>query len=653
MPGPALHHLMANDLKQKIMAGHGLGPGANYPKLQSLLSDSKNFPYLFLGCQGPDLLFFNVKDWFGLPYGDMLKKYHEVQEFIENFKKEMMKLVPQEILDLLDALGAAEEAIVSNSSTLTELQELFSEMGQVVDGLKTSVLEGVKAFVTEFDLYEILEHPYRDGQEKGKWWWFDAMHYRKTGDFARALLKKTPPDSPLHLYAIGYLTHVTGDTVGHAYVNVNSGGPYRTQPARHKTLENYQDVFNLFIKTGQDWNRSQLHALYNFSFDGTITPIGTDEEFEIPKVPPRMPDDLAKLIAETIAEVYESGAANDNEYGRGISPADVDAAYQLYYKWFRSATQTAALPLPYSYSLSEELIEVWETAMDNLGDIGDFLEDAANTAGNFSIFGLFIMLAALIIAAVLAAAALIDAVLGAITTLSVSAIRAAACIAYEQIYNAFLTFRLAVAFNGLAHPMQEHLGEIRFRQFMHTNLPDPFNVVSGQLKNSMPKLKVLSTGSWWQQLFHKEKHMVYPPVHPDFSEPNPIFGGPDSYYSAVALHYALGNIPLDQDFIDFLADLEGDESKLIQYMQLQFREKKRIPSIGNGVTLAGEMYDRIIHDRKIPDFNLDSDRGYAFTCWTQKDGNVQNDPEEPKVWKQHQQQDSGNPITPASLDFLQ
>src|SRR5690606_23913729 len=160
---------------------------------------------------------------------------------------EMMKLVPQEILDLLDALGAAEEAIVSNSSTLTELQELFSEMGQVVDGLKTSVLEGVKAFVTEFDLYEILEHPYRDGQEKGKWGWLGDMHYSKSGDFTRALLQKTSPDSPLYIYAIGYITHVTGDTVWHAYVNVNRGGPYSTQPSGHKALENYLGVFNLFI----------------------------------------------------------------------------------------------------------------------------------------------------------------------------------------------------------------------------------------------------------------------------------------------------------------------------------------------------------------------------------------------------------------------
>ena len=273
MPGPAMHHMIANELKQRILAGNGLGDNADYAKLQTLLSDSKNFPYLFLGCQGPDFLFFNTKDWTGLPLGDAVKMYFEVYDFIDEMKETLIGLVPQPVIDALDALGAAEDAVVSNSSTLTELEQLFGDMQQVVDGLLANLTEMIKKYISEFNLYDLLEHPYRDGQTKGEWWWFDAMHYRKTGRFAQALVDKTSPDSPLHLYAMGYLTHVTGDTVGHPFVNINSGGAYRTQSQRHKTGENFQDVFHMSEHTGGiDWNRSQLHAFYNFNFDGTIAP---------------------------------------------------------------------------------------------------------------------------------------------------------------------------------------------------------------------------------------------------------------------------------------------------------------------------------------------------------------------------------------------
>ena len=74
MPGPALHHMIANRLRQNINHGTGLGPMADYINLQKLLQDKKNHPYLFLGCQGPDFLFFNTKDW-PLGIGDAVELY--------------------------------------------------------------------------------------------------------------------------------------------------------------------------------------------------------------------------------------------------------------------------------------------------------------------------------------------------------------------------------------------------------------------------------------------------------------------------------------------------------------------------------------------------------------------------------------------------
>jgi len=651
MPGPAMHHMIANQLKQQILAGNGLGSNAEYEKLQELLNKSENFPYLFLGCQGPDFLFFNTKDWTGLPLGDAVKMYFEVYDFIDEMKETLIGLVPQPVIDALDALGAASDAVVENSSTLSELEQLFGDMQKVVDALLANLTEMIKKFISEFNLYDLLEHPYRDGQTKGEWWWFDAMHYRKTGRFAQALVDKTSPDSPLHLYALGYLTHVTGDSVGHPFVNINSGGAYRTQSQRHKTGENFQDVFHMFEHTGGvDWNRSQLHAFYNFNFDGTIAP--SEAEDPIPDTNTKLPDDLAELIAETMNDIYNSGAADDDEYGRTISADDVNASYRLWYKWLRSATETGTLPEPVPYSLTEELEEVWETAMDNLGDIGDFLEDAADLAGGFNILAIFIMLAALIVAAVAAALALIDAVLGALTTLTTAGIRYAASLIYEHLYNAFHNFRLGIALNGLAFPMTEHMNEVRFTQFKNTSFDDPFGFDSRDLKGSLPKLKVLLDGGFLDQIFHKEKHLVYPPVDTDASEPNAAIGGPDSYFTEDPLHYAFGDIPLDRKFIDFLTTLRGDETNLTDYLQRAIKEKRQIPTLGNALDLTEEIYSRLLKKSKIPDFNLDADRGYAYTCWTQKDETGPNPLEAPEELLQHKQQSDGDPISPVQLDFI-
>ncbi|HTE24126.1 hypothetical protein [Flavitalea sp.] len=644
MPGPALHHMIANRLRQNINNGTGLGPMADYLNLQKLLQDKKNHPYLFLGCQGPDFLFFNTKDW-PAGIGDAVELYYEVYDAFEDFKKALLDLVPQPVLDALEAVGAAADEVVQNSSTLTELQQLFGDMQAVVDGLMANVTEWIKKFVSDFDVYSVLEHPYRDGQAKNAWWWFDVMHYRKTARFAKALLDAAPADSPLHLYATGYLTHVTADTVGHAYVNINDGGPYRNQSARHKTGENYQDVFNHLNHTTEDWNRSKTHVNYNFNFDGTVSDPG--DEDEIPNANSHMPADLAQLIVDTINKIYKNGDADDNEYGKNITTTDVNNAYRLYYKWFRSSTDTGTLPKPVPYSLSAELEEVWDTAMDNLGDIGDWLEDAIDNAGSFSFLDILLALAALVAAAVAAAAALIDAVLGAITTLTVAGIRAAACLIYEQLYNAFQNFRLAVSLNGLAYPMQEHLDEPRFGQFKNTSFPDPNGVVAGDLKNMLPKMNViLPSGGFLADLYHREKHLAYPPGATP-SEPGSVMGAPDSYFDKTSLWYAFGDIPLNQQFIDELATLSGNEDEFRAIIRKQIAAKKS-PTLGNALMLTEEIYDRWKNGSKIPDFNLDADRGYAYTCWTQRS----NDREEPKELEQHRQQESGQPITPVELQFI-
>ena len=627
MPGPALHHMIADRLRMRIDAGAGLGPtipAADMKALRKLLADKKNLPYLFLGCQGPDFLFFNTKDFSGA-LKTLVTTYLDIGDFIETFKRDVKALVPQPVLDALEALDEAANEVVQSSSTLSELEQLFGDMKSVVEALAATLEEGVKRFIADFDLFDMISHPYRDGIPEGakapgfdvnaaraagdnEWWWFDALHYRHTGKFARHLLANTTAQSPLHLYAIGYLTHVTADTVGHPYVNAISGGPYRSHAQRHKASENYQDVFNLLTERGEDWNRSALHALYNFNFTGPI-----DTANDLPDPFTNMPADLASLLAEALNAVYQEDADPSRpEYAKTVTPDDINDTYRLWYRWMKSATDTGTLPAPVPYSFSAELREVWDKAMDNLGDIGDFIGDAADTAGSMGIWGIFLLLAALIAAAVAAAAAVIDAVLGALTTLGSATIRYAASLVYEQLYTAFQTFRLAVAMNGLAFPMQEHLGNPIIRHFANPALTDSGNVINAlAVQHKLPMLRFTDGGNP-----NIERHLVYPPTE---GEAPAVFAVPHHYLSRPATWYAWGDIPFDPTILkDMLAltreaDPQGrDDATRIGAL---LHEKG---SLGNALSLTEAMYDLFAQGSDLPDFNLDGDRGYGYLCWAQR-----------------------------------
>lgn len=612
MPGPAMHHLIADRLASRIQSNAGLGPAvgpAEYAQLQTLLADAKNLPYLFLGCQGPDFLFFNAKD-VNPTIGEMVELYYDVYDFIEQFKRTLLKAVPQPVLDALEAFDEAVDTVIQDSALLSELQQTFDDLNRLLDAFLGTLTEMVKKFISDFNVFELFSHPYRDGVGAGeRWWWFDALHYRKTGQYSTALLEATRNmNSPLHLYALGYLTHVAADTVGHPYVNTFSGGPYRSHAQRHKTGENYQDVFNFLGVTNRDWNYSKLHALYNFNFDGTIS----DTE---PDTFTNLPGELAQLIADTINSIYQEDPDPDPDYGARITAENVNDTYRTWYRWYKSATDTGTLPPPVAYSFTAELREVWEKTVDNLEDAGELIKNAVDSAGDFGILSIFLILAAAVVAAVMAAAALADGIAGAIATVGTSTIRYAACLIYEQLYNAFQNFRLGVALNGLAFPMREHLTEPRFQQFVTPAVPDSTGVTAAMIAPFLPKLK-------WEPsllanplgfIFNQERHLVYPITA---GEQASVRAAPQSYFNRMATHYAFGDIGFNPEMLAMLAQLHDEPDRL----EPQLLQLVNDDELGNALDLSGALYNRWFQGERLPDFNLDADRGYAYLCWTQRTG---------------------------------
>ena len=608
MPGPALHHMIVDRLRAAIQTNSGLGESvtsAEYAALQALLADPANLPYLFVGCHGPDPFFFNTKDLNPI-LGKFVELHNDIVDFIREFEEMLLDAVPQPVLDALEAFEEAANEVIEDSSLLTEMQQTFEDLNNLLTAFLALLTEALKKFVSQFNLFDLISHPYRDGAAEGEWWWFDAMHYRRTGQFAEAMLEATRDmSSPNHLYALGYLTHVAADTVGHAYVNLYSGGPYRSQAQRHKTGENFQDVFNLLGVTGVDFNYSKLHALYNFNYNGVVS----DTE---PAENPTLPSGLADFIADTLNRIYQEDPDPDPEYAKKITASDVDDTYRLWYRFMKGFTESGTLPPPVPYSLTAELREVWENTVDNLGEVGDFLEDAVDTASEFGILSIFIILAAIVAAAVLAAAAIADAVAGAIATLGTATIRYAACLIYEQVYNAFQAFRLAVALNGLAFPMREHLGDPRFRQFITPADADPTGVNAAGVAAFEPLLRFNPSllSDPLAAIFNQERHLVYPLTD---GEKRAVRPAPPSYFATRPTHYAFGRIPLDDDLIDQLVALAAGPNRSEVDLIALIGDR----TIGNALALSGLLYDRWFRGATLPDFNLDSDRGYAYLCWRQ------------------------------------
>ncbi len=79
----------------------------------------------------------------------------------------------------------------------------------------------------------------------------ELMRWRKSGEFAQALLEAAGNDERLKAYAYGYMVHVAAAVTGQPFINSIAGGPYRTHWWRHRLATNYVDSWvNGFYGTG-------------------------------------------------------------------------------------------------------------------------------------------------------------------------------------------------------------------------------------------------------------------------------------------------------------------------------------------------------------------------------------------------------------------
>jgi hypothetical protein len=325
MPGPVVHLIVQQRLAGALKTAS--------PALSNLLKGDPCSPYAAFGSVGPDFLFFSVKEY-GTKLDELVNftfaAYDALEPLVE-FYETYVEPVEQA---LEDALTAADQLLFKG---------LIGDLKTTVDLLNTTALTAVGALVTSgVDLFFPFFPKIQQGAPENEWYYFDFLHYRRTGRFASTMWNLAGGDADLQRYVLGYVSHIGADVVGHPFVNAVTGGPYRTHWHRHKLVENWMDAWarrhygdlqgvKACLKLGPD-DQYAGHSISGSYYYRLV-------EFE----DGRMPDKLQSLFAKALQSTYA-----DIPHPEMMVEADVDAAYRLWLAWFRRSTSigSAQKPVP-------------------------------------------------------------------------------------------------------------------------------------------------------------------------------------------------------------------------------------------------------------------------------------------------------------------
>jgi hypothetical protein len=324
MPGWYIHTEAAKKAVDRLRAGDVPAdfPGgiAAAQHLGEIAYQWRN--YTAVGAIGPDI-FFLLPDFKGTT-GNVLLHFvewiREVWEWIdENFMEKWEKW--------------AEPAITGAGNLLNQISgQVLEELGQALQELAGAIMNAIIDLITKlWDWFGLLTSGVPQGFEESAFFWSDMFHYRKTSVFPQALFKNAANDQQ-RAFALGWMSHCATDITGHAFVNAKCGGPYRLHWQRHHLIENHMDALVYDSQHGGvepygELDTSALHFRLAFRkrndapYNGAEDAPAYDYFTGFPAYDPSsagdlhreqlwdldtgdLPDDLCKLIIETMKEVF-------------------------------------------------------------------------------------------------------------------------------------------------------------------------------------------------------------------------------------------------------------------------------------------------------------------------------------------------------------
>jgi hypothetical protein len=717
MPGPAVHNVIGWGLPGEFerqadrLAGDGTGTAAEVAALREAADLVRRYPaHVALGTQGPDFLFFNVADW-DSPFGLVANTYLEVVRWIEDAKVDLREAFP--VIEKVAELGdTIDRELSESSSTYQEFVRLVTRLKGFVEGLVGTLTKAVKGLLLdEVNVYSLLHHPFQICENTEKWWWFDTLHYRKSGQFAVGLLERADSlggedGDRLRAYAIGYLSHVAGDAIGHPYVNTVVRGPYRTHAQRHKVVENYQDAWAYAVYHGEEPDSFGVH-------DSTIRDL-LDELREAQELgdedltdltsswlafrqrlmlesstehsdTTRLPSYIAEAFEVTAAELYGNDPIESFDLTR-LDRENVEDAYWSWYRWFEGATTVGTMEaeLPDWEPPADPTQSAWDAFLDAMGDLGGAFADLWDGIGDLfegefdpgAAFGGVLNFVEALGEAVLSYGLLTLSVVDYLLSLPIRALVEVLGLllesAYQGLYSAWETFHQMVALLGFGYPLRHQIMRPETEHFVYPFRPDALGraIDTEFVDNEYTRskwaypMRAVGMAGGPQYRFDEEDlesldstgHLLFPygtantadyDEHHDLSSDGPIdqpVPGPSEYVKEWPAYYIDGrsyraqggqptqygdgfgampepgdagepmHVTPDSAAIDALGSLPGKGPGTDQDAIDWLASLGEVPATAVGLTV--DLYRRTVTGERVPDVNLDGDRGFGYGSWT-------------------------------------
>jgi len=595
MPGPIVHLVVAQQLSRQLMRSGGEGYAA-------VLDADRCSPYTGFGSMGPDFLFFSLKEY-GTPLDEMVNfvfgVYDAFEPLIDFYEDNIEPVV--DAVD--DAIAAVDEVLFKG---------LFQQISATAEAVQTTALTAVAAGIaSHVDLFYPFYPKIQEGASEDDWYWFDFLHYRRTGAFASEMWRLAGADEDLQRYVLGYASHIATDVVGHPFVNAVTGGPYRVHWHRHKLVENWIDAYarNAYpdsartkecLRLGGD--DTYLASAISGSYYHRLT------EFPDDRLPPK----LAEMFAEAMRRTY----GNMNHHPTWMDADDVDSSYRLWQLWFKRSTSIgdAVKPKPVpppgsaTGALVGDLVDglpPFPGASGSSGDfdIGDILEaifDFAKWVGETVVY----------VAewAVEHAAEILELPV----TEAIGLVKWLLYLIQKGIFEIYDNLRFDLVLGGYLFPEPRDLAKAPWGKAL---VNSAYAHLSGGPPASFDKYPL--TQEEHGPVGTTEHHLSYPDTPQEgpgggrnqgpAAEPAPI-----PFHGAYPPAFISQSHPYDSEIEDLYACDKpyGEDSSATHHVD---SKTWHTAQFGSAMSFSA----RLITDKleALPNFNLDGDRGYGWKTW--------------------------------------
>ena len=591
MPGPAAH-LSIIELQSARAAGDPQRYGAVGSALAAHPREAG------FGSIGPDMLFW--ADW--NTYTPLVNAVFDVYHKLD--------LIYDKLAALWEPIGRAIDKVVD--ALTGGLAGAVNDTVAYVSGIiNTAMLELI---TRQLDYWQTLKphfQTYAPRDPENNWNWLDYTHHRATGRFAKRLIARAHDsgDAGQRAYAYGWLSHVTADVVGHAYVNQAVGGPWRTDFQRHHLQENFMDAWTwgfyhtpgVAMPTAPPAGASGASGAsgaappFDYAAFNGVNEANLHERIDLGD---DLPDSLQSLIADTLSDVYKP-IPHPTVLSSFLGKSEINRAYQMQKEALEIISgKDRRLGPPKVPQVFGDL-----DAPDFPSAGGSGGGGGGGGGGGFSLSSILSAIWDFIKGTLAYIADLGLWLLSKITSPLTYGLRYGLYLIQLGLYQVYRAFRWALVVSAYVYPDADELSDPLAQQFI----------------NPAPTL-LLNTPRLAYPL--ERDHSLYYPL--STVEEQSAVTGPYGHAGLNFPYWFIEGEPTDPDLEKALAHAEtpAETIALTSVLKQNLRGPKTYRgSLGSAVDLylrrAAELHEAGGDPKglQLPDWNIDADRGYGFKCW--------------------------------------